>query len=351
MDYFLITEAFFPEQSCVELFTETIVKLPYQHFEPLASLPKIKELPALNNGFTTFASFNRANKISRECVNLWARILKNSNSKMIVGGLMQNSKDNNNIKKWFAEEGIKEDVVEYYSIMPLNELMILLNNKVDICLDSFPYGGGTTSWLAISMGVPTISLEGESPASKVGASILRSMGLKNYIANDQAEYYLIATTVINEIKKLNEIRLKMRSRFYKSNSSKPKLSAASLIYLFKKTWEIYNTKSSKIFVIDTQSVKNIYKINNYKRLMYLQYKNGNFEECLKTADKIIKLDKNNLAAIKLKGTLCLHKGEIERGIILFESISDELDEEAVNNLAVGYQKVGSSEKAKELLKK
>ena len=59
--------------------------------------------------------------------------------------------------------------------------------------------------------------------------------------------------------------------------------------------------------------------------MYLQYKNGNFDECKRTADKIIELDEANLAAIKLKGTLCLHNGEIDDGIALFESIFEELE--------------------------
>lgn len=350
MNYYIADDNFFPGNSYADQFSETIVKIPYGNFEPVKNLPIIKSLPALENGFITFASFNRTNKISRSCVALWAKILKSTKSKFIVGGLPSKLKKNQ-IKEWFDEEGIDFSLIDYYSIMPLNELMELINNKVDICLDSFPYGGGTTNFLTMTVGVPTISLQGKLPVTRQGAGILKGLNLEEFIALNEEQYFLIATSINNNLEKLNRIRLNLRSNFYSSNISKPKLTAASLVSLFRKSWEKFSENSVEKMLINVDDVKDIYKINNLKRLMFAQYRSGDLIKSIRTADRILEIEKNNLAAIKLKGSVAIFSGDYEKGISILASSIDYLDEEGVKNLVVGYQKIGLIDCAKKLLRK
>ncbi len=350
IDYYIADENFFPNSSCADQFTEAIVKIPYVNFEPPANLPIIKKLPALEKGYVTFGSFNRTNKISRDCVNLWAKILKNSKSRFVIGGLPPKLKINQ-IKQWFEEEGVDNALIDYHSVMPLRELMELINNEVDICLDSFPYGGGTTSWLMLTAGVPTITLQGKLPVSRQGASILKWLNLEEYIALSEDEYYLIATAIEKDLEKLNHIRLNLRSNFNSSNVSKPKLAAASLVSLFRKASTEFHSNNEKELVVDVAEAKSIYKVNNLKRLMFAQYRSGNLNACIRTADKILEYESHNLTALKLKGSIALYHGDYEKGTSILSASIDFLDEEAINNLIVGFQKMGLNDVAKKLLRK
>jgi predicted O-linked N-acetylglucosamine transferase (SPINDLY family) len=348
MDYYIADDNFLPSNHYNSQFVETIVKLPYFNFEPIANLPKIKKSPALENGYITFASFNRTNKITRECVSLWAKILKSTNSRMIVGGISPKLKFNH-LKQWFSEEGVENSVVDYQSIIPLSELMDLINNRVDICLDSFPYGGGTTSFLTQSMGVPTITLPGKLPVSRQGASILKWLDLEEYIAIDEEDYYKKALHIIDEVEKLNHIRLTMRSRFHSSNISKPKLVAASLVCLFRKTLAISDNSRKEPLLIDSTEAKNLYKVNNYKRLMMTQYFSGNMELCTVIADKILKIDKYNIDAIKMKGSIAIYLEDYEKGVSILNSSLELLDQEGIKNLIFGYNQLGKIDEAKRIL--
>jgi protein O-GlcNAc transferase len=48
----------------------------------------------------------------------------------------------------------------------------------DIFLDTFPYGAHTTASDAIRMGLPIITIKGESFASRVSSSILKQSKLR-----------------------------------------------------------------------------------------------------------------------------------------------------------------------------
>ena len=67
--------------------------------------------------------------------------------------------------------------------------MLRQYNEVDVALDPFPYTGGTTTCDALSMGVPVITLPGETFASRHATAMLRGAGFDEWVARD-AETYL-----------------------------------------------------------------------------------------------------------------------------------------------------------------
>ena len=60
--------------------------------------------------------------------------------------------------------------------------------KLWIFLDTFPYNGHTTVIEAIRRKVPTLTLMGESFASRVAGSILNAIGLEELISTDIEDY-------------------------------------------------------------------------------------------------------------------------------------------------------------------
>src|SRR6185437_14368897 len=61
-------------------------------------------------------------------------------------------------------------------------------DDIDVALDTFPYGGGTTTMEAIWQGVPVVTFHGDRWASRQSASLLRAAGLGEYVVRDLATW-------------------------------------------------------------------------------------------------------------------------------------------------------------------
>lgn len=77
---------------------------------------------------------------------------------------------------------------------------------IDLCLDSFPYTGHTTTSDALWMGVPVVALLGDGFAARVSASLLRAMGLAELVATDAARYEALALALARDPTRLASLR-------------------------------------------------------------------------------------------------------------------------------------------------
>jgi predicted O-linked N-acetylglucosamine transferase (SPINDLY family) len=76
----------------------------------------------------------------------------------------------------------------------------------DIFIDTYPYNAHTTASEALWVGMPVVTLAGETFASRVGASLLTAVGLPELIANDLIEYERLITSLAKNPQKIKEIR-------------------------------------------------------------------------------------------------------------------------------------------------
>ena len=115
-------------------------------------------IPYRQNKFITFGSFNNFNKINDSVIAVWSKNIKKiKNSKLIL------KSSNAVFRSVMAEKFEKNDVlnsIEFISYKGnfndhLNEY-----KKIDIALDTFPHNGVTTSFEAIWMGVPVLTMKG-----------------------------------------------------------------------------------------------------------------------------------------------------------------------------------------------
>ncbi|MDH3321204.1 MAG: hypothetical protein OEO84_16155, partial [Betaproteobacteria bacterium] len=85
-------------------------------------------------------------------------------------------------------------------------------DAVDIALDTMPYGGGTTTFDALWMGVPVLTLAGGRSAGRSAASILGALGLEEWIAGSEQEYVRLALAHAADPERLANLRATLRAR-------------------------------------------------------------------------------------------------------------------------------------------
>lgn len=236
MDYYLADQYFLPLAQFEAQFTEKIVHLPAViPFRPAEKAPEVNELPALANGFITFGSFNRVSKVSALTIAQWAGILRAlPTSRMVVAGLSQDGA-HGRLADSFAREGIAPERLTFYPRCRLEEYLAL-HHLVDMCLDTMTYTGGTTTLHALWMGVPTLSVAGDTPARRQGTAILSHAGLRDFIAKDTAEFQKKAVRLARKVPKLARLRAGLRRRMAASAIGQPAVVAKALEGALRVMW-------------------------------------------------------------------------------------------------------------------
>lgn len=160
--------------------------------------------PIVENKFITFGSFNNYNKINDRVIKVWSKILKKvKNSKLIL------KSSNATFRSAMVEKFRKHDVlnsIEFLSFKGNFEDHLNQYKKIDIALDTFPYNGVTTSFEAIWMGVPVLTMKGFNYNSRSGESINKNLNLKELIAENENDYINIAVSLEKNVKNLKKIR-------------------------------------------------------------------------------------------------------------------------------------------------
>ena len=222
MDYRLTDRFAEPEGMTEHINSERLYRLPdvFCCYTPCANAPeraageelRVRPTPALENGYVTFGCFNNYAKITPPVVELWSKLLHaipNAKLMLEAGGLcepfMQEA-----VKARFAAHGIGADRLMLLGRKP--EQQYVLYHRIDIALDPFPCNGGTTSFDALWMGVPLVTLAGKTFVSRMGVSFLSNLGLEELIAGDEVEYVEIGKRLAGDVESLNRQRLGLRER-------------------------------------------------------------------------------------------------------------------------------------------
>ena len=92
------------------------------------------------------------------------------------------------------------------------ENYLAVHAQVDVVLDTYPYPGITTTCEALWMGVPTVTLAGETMLGRIGASLLTCAGLKEWVAYSEEEYVELAVKHASDIEALGRLRAGLREQ-------------------------------------------------------------------------------------------------------------------------------------------
>ena len=161
--------------------------------------------PLLKNNYITFGSFNNPAKINKNVIFCWSKILKEiENSKLIIK-CSNDKKKLDRIESLMEKNGVLDSVI-FHKRFEDKKDHLNLYNEVDIALDTFPYNGVTTSFEAIWMGVPVITMAGYNFNSRCGESINKNLNMEQLIAKNEDDYVSKAVSLYTDRDKFLNIR-------------------------------------------------------------------------------------------------------------------------------------------------
>jgi predicted O-linked N-acetylglucosamine transferase (SPINDLY family) len=217
MDFIIGDKIVTPEKRA-ESFTEEVALLEncYLCFCPPDFELAISPTPALSNNYITFGCFNNSNKVNDRVISIWSKILLTvKKSKLLFKGNTYVNNKIERIAKEFALNEVNLDQLVFEGPCSRKELLTSYNS-VDIALDPFPFPGGTTTCEALWMGVPTVTMRGNTFLSSVGETIAVNSGHAELCAANTNEYIKLAVTMADDAMSLNTNRIQRRSKIIKT---------------------------------------------------------------------------------------------------------------------------------------
>lgn len=177
--------------------------------------PDVAPLPLLKNNYVTFGSLHTTARLNREVVRLWADLLKKcDNSRMILFRTTLTASIIQRLSQWFEEDGVVQNRIAFLNKVSGNYLKIY--DEIDISFDTFPWSGHINACESLWMGVPVITLKGDTHASSMVASLMNRIGLGEFVADAKAAVVDIARSLVDKSEYLQELRSTMRQRLLKS---------------------------------------------------------------------------------------------------------------------------------------
>ena len=235
MDYYLADAHFLPPERFERHFREKLILLPANvPFRPDERAPPVNDLPALTAPHFTLGSFNRLGKITPATLSLWSALLRAlPRARLLVGGVPAGGEAD--LAGKIADQGVAPERLAFRRRCPV-EQYLAHHHEVDLCLDTLPYGGGTTTIHALWMGVPTLTVAGPTPASRQGAAILGQLGLEDFVARDAADFIAKGCYWAEHLEELAALRRGLRERWQRSPARDPAEIAGSLERALRHAW-------------------------------------------------------------------------------------------------------------------
>jgi predicted O-linked N-acetylglucosamine transferase (SPINDLY family) len=240
IDY-TISDSFLIKPEEDHFYLQKVYRMPnyFAIFQPPEKNIEITTAPFVKNNFITFGCFNNFMKINDEVIKTWIKILqqKPESRLMLKAKVFKDESFKAYIVNKFQQENIDKHRI-IFELHDSNKLDYLTAyNKIDIALDPFPLGGGTTSHDLLWMGVPLIALFGERMSARISAGILHNINASELIAYSKDEYIRKAVELANNLDQISYYKKNLRNQYLSSPCCDQNLFASQLASAFHDMWE------------------------------------------------------------------------------------------------------------------
>jgi predicted O-linked N-acetylglucosamine transferase (SPINDLY family) len=241
IDYRLSDPILDPPGSDTSVYAEQTLRLPdvYWCYAPLTSDEDIRaapdRLPPPADGHVRFGCLNNFCKVHEAVIALWSRVLQAvPGSTMAV--LVPPGESRVRARATFEKYGSPGDRLEFLDKRARPEYLATYR-CMDVCLDTFPYNGHTTSLDAFWMGTPVVTLVAPTVVGRAGLCQATHLELPELVAHDDDDYVTIATRLAMDRPRLAELRATLRSRMERSPLMDAPRFARGMEVALRTAWE------------------------------------------------------------------------------------------------------------------
>jgi protein O-GlcNAc transferase len=237
MDYRLVDPVLAPSGRLDHLFTEHLAYLPSMLvFGKPEHLPELTPSPLARNGYITYGSFNRMNKLGAEVIALWIEILQRAPGSRLLIGAVTDDAVADALRARFVAHGIEAGRIAILPRLGMADYLAA-HERIDLLLDAFPWTSSTTAQFGLWMGVPTLTLAGASLVARLGAAAMSAAGLDQFVAASATQYAEIAVRAAAQPEELQRIRASLRSRLEDDRRRVPAQVARVLELRLRQMWQ------------------------------------------------------------------------------------------------------------------
>ena len=214
-------------------YVERSIRLPstFWCYDAGAETPAVNALPALAAGYVTFGCLNNFCKVSDLSLRLWGRVMAaTANSRLIL--LAAPGEHRSRVIDTLRGFGIAAQRIEFVPYQP-RRVYLETYRRIDLCLDTLPYNGHTTSLDAYWMGVPVVTRVGQTVVGRAGWSQLNNLKLPQLAAFDDEQFVDKAVQLSHDLAALCALRGSLRERMLASPLMDPAAFAAAMESIYR----------------------------------------------------------------------------------------------------------------------
>jgi protein O-GlcNAc transferase len=240
-------DAVLADEFCVPVgeevqFTERVVRLPNLRYcfsrPPRHAGLEVRPAPILERGSWTFGTFQRSVKLNPKTLSAWRRVLQAVPRSRLRLQTPQADTDagRKDLHDKLLSAGFDLAQIDLLPSAPWLDYLAA-HHEVDFILDTFPFTGGTTTCEALWMGVPTLTWEGHSMLTRQGSSLMRVVGLEDWVCVDEDAFVARAIEICAKPEAFNELRLRLRVHAEASPLFDASRFAEGLVSTLESLWD------------------------------------------------------------------------------------------------------------------
>jgi protein O-GlcNAc transferase len=237
IDYRITDAIADPPGGADQCHTEKLARLPtgFLCFRRPAAIGPLRSVESLIWGGPVFCCFATLSKINDESLDLWHQILGQiRDSRLILkAAALADQETRKHLRRRLRRLGFNRHQVDFWPFTARRQDHLASFRQVDIALDTYPYNGTTGTCEALWMGVPVVTLRGQEHRSRVGASILTTVGRTEWIAEDRQHYVQTAIQLAERIAVVRNDRNRLRCDFKNSPLCDAPLFVAGLEQMYR----------------------------------------------------------------------------------------------------------------------
>jgi predicted O-linked N-acetylglucosamine transferase (SPINDLY family) len=213
VDYVIADHNVIPVQD-EAFYAERVVRLPHCYLPndvgsmQFPAMPLTRGAAGLPETGFVFCAFNNAYKINPTMFDIWMRLL-HATPQSLLWLRAAEPLVMANLRREALARGIAAERLVFAPYVAEKAQHLARWSLGDLFLDTLPYGAHATATDALFAGVPVITCIGNTFAGRVGASLLRALGMPELITPTLQEYEALALRLASSPAELAALRAKL----------------------------------------------------------------------------------------------------------------------------------------------